>query len=64
MTIEIINPKFKEEIKKNTTIEDILNNKEEKSISIKIKPSYETLLSINSLLEKGAQQEKKFRIKK
>ena len=59
-TIEIINPEFKEEIKKNTTIEDILNNKEEKSISIKIKPSNETLLSINSLLEKGAQQEKKF----
>jgi hypothetical protein len=66
--IEIINPEYKKEINNKTTPQEILNNTNnnnnnndiQNEISIKIKPSNETILSINSLLEKGAQQEKKF----
>ncbi len=65
--IEIINPEYKKEINNKTTPKEILNNinnnnnnEIQNEISIKIKPSNETISLINSLLEKGAQQEKKF----
>ena len=60
--IEIINPEYKKEINNKTTPKEILNNINnnnnniQNEISIKIKPSNETILSINSLLEKGAQK--------